>query len=344
MANNERLLTPHQKEIVKVLEKGITAHGHDISGSYRDWLRLCKTALRKLPEFAKSVGEAALAKNGAVSFNDVAYRDDEKTAAFYADMHKRYHPKTFKAFSDAFGLLLAYTNTDLESDDDVDMVGEIYEKWSYPNSWAGQFFSPMNLCTMMGAISNVKETVEQRVKAALEADPVASLWLFCEALVSNALPDVPHESKAPKIVDHLIAKNAIAPTMVLDPCCGSGRMFLGVMRSTPCWMWQKGLIQFYGMDIDEGCVMMTRINLLLQGIGMNYVAADSAFTVDPAVLTQIPSPYKEEYLEAVEAVEVVVKAAPPATQQQVKEEEIREVAAAVGKRVRGKNANQLTLW
>lgn len=114
MATSERQLTKHQKEIVAVLERGITSRGYDISSAYRDWLLLCKTALHALPHFAKSVGEAALAKRGAVSFEDVAYQDDEQAAAVYKDIHARYDNATYQSFSHAFGLPLSYTNTDLD--------------------------------------------------------------------------------------------------------------------------------------------------------------------------------------------------------------------------------------
>lgn len=99
------------------------------------------------------------------------------------------------------------------------------------------------------------------------------------------------------------------------------------------------------MDIDHGCCLMAQINVMLQGVGMGmYGAVESALDVDAAALTQLPQPYRDIYEDAQTAVATIVAAAPPATQQHVKEDTIRDVAAAVGKTLRGKHANQLTLW
>lgn len=92
----------------------------------------------------------------------------------------------------------------------------------------------MTLCTAMSGILDVKSTADERTKEALAADPIASIWLFCEKMMVSALPDVQgFTSKVPQIVSHMMTSGAIKPVTVLDPCCGSGRMFLGVMRNLP---------------------------------------------------------------------------------------------------------------
>lgn len=54
--------------------------------------------------------------------------------------------------------------------------------------------------------------------------------------------------------------NAERPLLILDPCCGSGRMLLASSRE--CGPYQE----YYGIDVDHTCVKMTSLNLFLSGL------------------------------------------------------------------------------
>ena len=58
----------------------------------------------------------------------------------------------------------------------------------------------------------------------------------------------------------------IDPIKIQDCACGSGVMLLGAASCFPRWALDWGVVQFYGQDIDQTCVMMARINMMLHGL------------------------------------------------------------------------------
>ena len=56
------------------------------------------------------------------------------------------------------------------------------------------------------------------------------------------------------------------PITICDPCCGSGVMLLAGARQFPAWAAQAGLVQLYGMDIDQTCITMAQVNMMLYGL------------------------------------------------------------------------------
>jgi hypothetical protein len=66
-------------------------------------------------------------------------------------------------------------------------------------------------------------------------------------------------------LDHIIpaALPYYDPIKVLDPCVGSGVMLLAVASQFPRWATHYNLVQFYGMDIDQTCVRMANINMMV---------------------------------------------------------------------------------
>lgn len=61
-------------------------------------------------------------------------------------------------------------------------------------------------------------------------------------------------------------------------------------------MMDWNLVQFYGMDIDQTCVNMARLNLMLHG--MNGFSIKCALALSDIELQSIPDPYQSAYREA----------------------------------------------
>lgn len=64
------------------------------------------------------------------------------------------------------------------------------------------------------------------------------------------------------------------PLLILDPCCGSGRMLLASSKVN------GPRHEYYGIDIDLTCVKMTAINLFLNGIFHAEVMCGDALSQD----------------------------------------------------------------
>ncbi len=56
------------------------------------------------------------------------------------------------------------------------------------------------------------------------------------------------------------------PLRISDPACGSGVMLLAAAACLPREAVQKGLVKFYGQDIDPTCVKLAQINMMLYGL------------------------------------------------------------------------------
>ena len=89
------------------------------------------------------------------------------------------------------------------------------------------------------------------------------------------------------------------PITICDPCCGSGVMLLAGARQFPAWAAQAGLVQLYGMDIDQTCVTMAQVNMMLYGL--NGAGLHSALTATSRQLARLPEPFEQAYTLAQEA-------------------------------------------
>jgi type I restriction-modification system DNA methylase subunit len=88
----------------------------------------------------------------------------------------------------------------------------------------------------------------------------------------------------------------IQPITVCDPSVGSGVMLLAAAEQTPRWALNWGLVQFYGQDIDQACVTMCRINVLLYGL--NGFNLKTALELSQAEIAALPEPYASQYAAA----------------------------------------------
>lgn len=70
--------------------------------------------------------------------------------------------------------------------------------------------------------------------------------------------------------------------IIVDPCCGSGRMLIASRNVN------KGSHEYYGIDIDHTCVKMTAINLFLNGVWNSEVmCADTLYPGDFVIAYRI---------------------------------------------------------
>jgi hypothetical protein len=140
----------------------------------------------------------------------------------------------------------------------------------------------------------IEREVHDRIKDALSKSIEGQALLFAGLVIND-----PEEARA-HFFNRIIpaALPHVQPITVNDPACGSGVMFLAFAEQCPRWALDYGLIQFYGMDIDQTCVDMARINCMLYGLNsyrMRHVLELSKYDLEA-----IPEPYQSKYKEVVE--------------------------------------------
>lgn len=251
MSKPYRPSNPHADHLIKILSKNLSS-GYRPDDIFMDWLAVVQATLEALPTHAESVAQA-----GHLA------ADTPETQKLFERLRARYHSQSvFENFAQAFSVLL----DSVTPDDPVDVLGECYMAWGYPNRWAGQFFTPMPIARLM-AITSVGEAeaeVHARLKAAIAQSPLAEAAL----LVGAALTDPKDGQAFEWFLTHILpaALPFYQPVTIYDPCVGSGVMLLAASACFPRWMVDLGLVQFYGQDIDAGCVKMCQINLMLYGL------------------------------------------------------------------------------
>lgn len=252
-------------DLIKVLEK-VTAYGHRGYEIYRDWLELVEATTAAIPAHM-----AALHTSGTLA------SDTPETQALWARLRAKYKPEAFSLFAEAFAVLME----SVDRDDPVDLLGDVYMEFGAPSSWHGQFFTPFHLAEMMARLTvdpdAIQAEVYQRLRTALDKTPLAQALTESFGLltqVGEKTADSQSEVFAPgRLAQHWwltawpVMREHYQPVTINDPCCGSGVMFLAVAKCLPRWMTDWGLVQFYGQDLDYGCVLMARINCRLYGLG-----------------------------------------------------------------------------
>jgi hypothetical protein len=230
-------------DILKQLEP-LTATGARPDDIFTDWVKLSKATLEALPGHF----EAALTNQ--------PYTDTPETTALFERLRKKYRGSYWDNLSNAFALL--YNSTEAYQD----VLGEIYMNWGWPNTYTAQYFTPFSVAKMMAVTLGIEELVEQRLKEAIYADPLATA-----AMVAGYMFEESHMKESWLIARVIPAAAAhYKPVTVNEPCCGSGVMLLAVADCVPSWATQMGLVQFFGQDIDPLCVLMCQTNILLYGL------------------------------------------------------------------------------
>lgn len=261
-------MNDHAKRIIRELERCGSA-GVSNRDIFQDWLIMVHTSLSKLPDHLRSMRQT-----GNVT------EDDQETARQWERLRDRYKSASdWDHLTKAFAILLESTEAY------QDTVGEIYMEFGYPSKGSGQFFTPFHLAQANADMLNISETVHKRILEAIKGNVIAEAML----IAGMALEGADSEEWLITRILPLIAER-IEPVTVCDPSCGSGVMFLAAASTMPAWMTQMGLVQFYGMDIDQTCVTMCQINVMLYGLNGHAIRCAVAATepIGAPIQMQLP--------------------------------------------------------
>jgi hypothetical protein len=243
-------MNDYGKRIIKELDH-ITANGTSPHVIFDDFLQMTLAALEAMPNHARSI----------ISGNGFA-EDTEETRKLFERLRSRYpKPYSWQRFSNAFYILLDSADGPDGSLVYADTIGEVYMEWGISNKHSGQFFTPYHLASAMADIQDVEALVYQRLEEAYLKTPAGAFHL----LLTNA------ERVSKFIREHgedliVMCAEHFERITVNDCACGSGVMFLAVAEHTPRWALDWGLVQFFGQDIDQTCVMMAKINMMIYGL------------------------------------------------------------------------------
>jgi len=277
-------------EIIKCLDR-LSAAGHSRSTVFEDFLKLAEASLEALPRHVISISE-----NGQYA------EDTEETKELFSPLRSRYgrgNPERFKRymgiFSEAIGILILSAETGEANHEYMDIPGDIYMQLEIGNLRNGQFFTPMNVAKCMAEMTmmDMESQVYERIKQALlHPDNIYGHAVLLTSVILE-------KGDAQKYFFETVLPAAVPyydPIRVCDPCVGSGVMLLAVACTAPAWMTKWGLIRFYGSDIDNTCVRMCRINIMLYGLNGTHIAYYR--DLPPQIIAAMPEPYAELYKKA----------------------------------------------
>lgn len=255
----------YTQQIIRVLER-ITASGMGQQQIFDDFLEIASDCLTRLPEHT-----ASTRLTGKVS------QDPPEMVARWDRLRSRYNSQHyFDLFAQAFALLMKSAQ-----DDWNDTIGEVYMEFGHPSKWGGQFFTPFYLAEMMAKVSvslssphNVPSLVHERIKDACKGDPLAESILLTSVGLKGGEAEEWYFTKLIPLV-----APRVEHVKIHDPACGSGVMFLAAASQIPRWMLDWNFVRFYGQDIDQTCVQMAQINLMLHGLN-GYAIQCAAALID----------------------------------------------------------------
>lgn len=273
-------MNQYAKDIIKHLDR-ITASGHSAYVIFEDFLDLTLACLTALPDHVKSA-----ARNGTFA------PETPEAEQLFERLRNRYtSAKSWEHFAQAFHTLL--DSTDGESDVIAwdDTIGQIYMDWGVANKHTGQFFTPYSLAQMMAALQDIESQVYKHLEDAYLKTPTGMMHEFMTSRERvTAFVRRMGEDLLPMCTEHF------EQIKVNDCSCGSGVMFLAVAEHTPRWALNWGLVQFYGQDIDQTCVKMAQINMMIYGL--NGYSLKCALALVPDELLEIPEPFQSAYRQA----------------------------------------------
>jgi hypothetical protein len=263
-------MNQYAKQIIKHLDH-ITASGNRPSTIFQDFIDMTCATLEAIPVHLRS----------AVRDRQFA-ADTEETAKLFERMRGRYASSyCWEHFSNAFYTLLDSADGPDGALEWDDTIGQVYMDWGVPNKHTGQFFTPYEVARMMAQMQGIEELVYQRLETAYLKSSYGVIHLMLtgdparvSAFVRRMGGDLVH-----------LCVERFEQIKVQDCACGSGVMLLAAAEQTPRWALDWGLVKFFGQDIDQACVTMTRINMMIYGLNGFKMKCIVAMTPDelPAV-------------------------------------------------------------
>lgn len=274
------------RDIIKLLERNAALGHHRGYVVFEDWLTMVEHTITMIPTHLRSLRESRQLAE-----------DPPEVQVAWAKLRDRYDgPEPFQRFRDAFFLLLDSTvEADGTATDWRDTLGDIFQEFGHPNTWAGQFFTPWAIARLLAEMTQGggagEALVMERLKAAMERSPLAAA-----ATITSLALDPKDTSQW--FFSYILpaALPFYEPVTVCDPAVGSGVMLLAAASTYPSWMVHHGLVQFYGTDIDMTCVRMCRLNCILYGMNLHWVRW--ALELGPEDLEGLPPAHAQVYAEA----------------------------------------------
>lgn len=283
-------------EVVKHLGQ-IAASGRHQYEIFEDFLDVALAILEATPRHITSLRESGKLAD-----------DTPEAQAMFKSLWERYEPKRYQHhFQAAYRTLMQSAEDGLRNRDYLDILGEVYMAWGYPNKHTGQFFTPYSLakaCAEMTVADGERE-VHGRLKEAVSQSMLSQAALIAGQIVEDA-------TEAQQWYFERVLPPAMEfykPVTVCDPACGSGVMLLAAAAMFPQWMTAAGLVQFFGQDIDLTCVKMCRINMMLYQL--NNYGARLLVAANPGKVQPV-APARDAAAEVVEVAPVVVAEVLPA--------------------------------
>jgi hypothetical protein len=209
MASHEMQRRSAEK-ITRLLEKATYASRP--SRVFEDWLRLVEASLDMLPAHL-----ASAAQHGRLA------EDPPEIARLFEELRARYRPRDFERFSEALGILL-----DDSAAGYMDVIGQVYMDFANPNPGNGQYFTPIEVCALLGSLSigeKGEEAIRMRLMEAIEQAPPLEAALVQAGLLSGLLFDEGEPGALEWFVSHVLLPILpyYKPITVCDPCVGAPR-------------------------------------------------------------------------------------------------------------------------
>jgi len=103
--------------------------------------------------FSDFVEMSSLSLSNAV---DIFHRPERESR--YLDIINSYDKKEQALFPEMYAFLIEALELEMEVNGPTDVLGEVYHHFELHNKWKGQYFTPQNICDMMGMMICGDET------------------------------------------------------------------------------------------------------------------------------------------------------------------------------------------
>jgi hypothetical protein len=283
------------REIIKCLEICSSMSGFRVTQTFEHWLGIVEETLKAMPRHAKSLKE-----NGTFAEDNEEGKKAFSVIEQYGRDNQENRDRCYQTFAEAFALLMMSASTG----EYIDVLGNVYMQLGCGSIGLGQYFTPMNIAKCMAEMTmcDIERTIHDRIKDAL----CKSENVYGQAVLLTSIIVEPGEVQ--RFFFETVLPAAMPyyePITVLDPAVGSGVMLLAAASAIPPWATQLGLVRFYGMDIDQTCVQMCRINIMLYGLNGSHIALFSELS--PQAISNIPEPFSSLYKRAQEEPEAILE-------------------------------------
>lgn len=261
----------HGREIVKRLERNADM-GRRNWQVFEDFLEIAERNLWDQPMHVEHVAAG------------MALPESAEAIALVAGLERHYPgDEHWDNFAQAYALLLDAAETAEAVGGSWDTLGEVFMEFGQPSRWHGQHFTTWDTAMLAQRLLNgndearIAEALAGRMTEAAKRIQAkggrdAALLGDHAMMAITMLGGDDDRANSPEFRQffhqHLLPAIAaeVEPIGVYDPTIGSGVMLLAYASMVPRWANDWGMVRYYGQDIDETCVRMSRINCMLHNL------------------------------------------------------------------------------